>query len=126
MSSTYKDLDVYQRSFKAMIKIYRITENLPAYLQFDIGNDIRRAARSIPSNICEGYARKKSKKDIANFLKTSLGSNDEVSFNLEVLNNLNKISPDDYLYLNEEYTIIGKQLTRLLQTLTNDLSYFLF
>lgn len=120
MINTYKDLDVYQRSFRAMIQIYKVTEDLPSYLQFDIGNDIRRAARSIPSNICEGYARKKSKKDIINFLKTSLGSNDEVLFNLEILNKLNKITANDYLNLNEEYTIIGKQLTRLLQTLSID------
>jgi len=117
MSRTYKDLDVYQRSFAASLDIYRTTENLPSYLQFDIGNDIRRASRSIPSNICEGYARKKSDKDTANFLKTALGSNDEVLFNLQILYKLEKISEADFTRLNNEYTIIGKQLTKLLFTL---------
>lgn len=117
MSRTYKDLDVYQRSFAATIEIYKITESLPSYLQFDIGNDIRRAGRSIPSNICEGYARKKSDKDTINFLKTALGSCDEVLFNLLILSKLEKISQADFDRLNNEYTIIGKQLTKLIFTL---------
>src|SRR3989339_1515350 len=80
--ATYKDLDVYQRSFACAIAIYKMSLEFPRYLQHDLADDIRRAARSIPSNIAEGYGRDKSSKDKINFLKTALGSCDEVLFNL--------------------------------------------
>ena len=113
----YKDLDVYKRAYREMIKIYKITKELPHYIQYDIGQDMRRAARSIPSNLCEGYSRRKSKKDTANFVSTSLGSCQEVIFNLEVLKDLDLLLISDYLSLHEEFTIVGKQLNKLLQSL---------
>lgn len=116
---TYKQLDVYQRSFKAAISIYKLSLELPKFLQYDIADDIRRAARSVPSNIAEGYGRHKSDKDIRNFLRTSLGSNDEVLFNLEFIYLLHLIEKSRYTKAVEEYTIIGKQLTKLIQSLEN-------
>jgi four helix bundle protein len=117
--NTYKELDVYQRSFKGAISIYKLSLELPKYLQFDIADDIRRAARSVPSNIAEGYGRQKSNKDITNFLRTALGSNDEVLFNLEFMMSLNLIEQARYNKAIDEYTIIGKQLTNLIKSLEN-------
>lgn len=79
---TYKELDVYKRSFNAAVAIYKLSLGLPDYLQYDVVDDLRRAARSIPSNIAEGYGRNKSSADICNFLRTALGSNDEVLRNI--------------------------------------------
>lgn len=115
--STHKKLDVYQRSFKAALAIYKFSHTLPNYLQYDIADDIRRAARSVPSNIAEGYGRNKSKKDIVNFLKTSLGSNDEVIFNLEFIYALKLIEAGRYDKAIKEYEIIGKQLNKLIHSL---------
>lgn len=114
---TYKDLDVYKRSFRAAIAIYKHSLTLPKYLQYDIADDIRRAARSVPSNIAEGYGRDKSSADIINFLRTSLGSNDEVLFNLHFIKSLNLIEEEKYTKAVAEYTIIGSELTSLIKTL---------
>ncbi len=116
--STHKKLDVYQRSFKAALAIYKFSRTLPNYLQYDIADDIRRAARSVPSNIAEGYGRNKSNKDIINFLKTSLGSNDEVIFNLEFIYALKLIEAKRYDKAIKEYEIIGKQLNKLIHSLS--------
>lgn len=116
--ATYKDLDVYQRSFKNAIAIYKLSLELPKYLQYDIADDIRRASRSIPSNIAEDYGRSKSNKDIINFLRTSLGSCDEVIFNLEFIYKLGLIKQNRYDIAIEQYKIIGSELFKLIQTLT--------
>ncbi len=115
--TTYKDLDVYQRSFNCAIAIYKMSLELPNYLQYDIADDIRRAARSIPSNISEGYGRDKSNKDIVNFLKTALGSCDEVLFNLDFIFSLNLIKEERYNKSVEQYKIIGSELFNLIKTL---------
>src|SRR3989338_8688828 len=114
---TYKDLDVYQRSFNCAIAIYKMSWTLPSHLKFDLADDIRRAARSILSNIAEGYGRDKSNKDKINFLRTSLGSCDEVLFNLEFIFKLNLINEDKYKKAVEQYTIIGSELSKLIKTL---------
>ena len=80
--NNYKDFDVYQRAYKLAIQIHQLSYSLPKELQFDLADQVRRASRSIPSNIAEGYGRRKSTKDIQNFLTTTLGSNDEMLFTL--------------------------------------------
>jgi len=99
------------------VAIYKFSLTLPKYLQYDIGDDIRRSARSVPSNIAEGFARNKSDRDKINFLKTSLGSNDEVLFNLEFILMLDLIEKDRYEKAKAEYKIIGSELVSLIKTL---------
>lgn len=116
---TYHDLDVYQRSYKTMIELYKWSMiKLPKIMQYDIGSDMRRAARSVPSNVAEGYARQKSNRDIKNFISTALGSCDEVLFNLKILYDLKLISEDRYTHFRKQYTIIGTGLRRLIKTLS--------
>lgn len=92
---------------------------LPKYLLYDLGDQIRRAARSIPSGIAEGFGRRKSSKDTANLLNGSLGSTEEMLFNIEFMHDLKLMSEDQYQYFRDEYTIIGKQLYRLVKSLDN-------
>lgn len=115
--ATYRDLDVYQRSFECAIAIYKMSLEFPKYLHYDLADDIRRAARSIPSNIAEGYGRDKSGKDKINFLKTALGSCDEVLFNLDFILKPNLIEEGRYKKAVEQYKIIGSEIFRLIETL---------
>ena len=115
---TYHDLNVYQRSYKITVKLYRWSMlGIPKSLQYDIGSDMRRAARSVPSNIVEGYSRQKSNRDIRNFLTTALGSNDEVLFNLRLLKDLKIIPLEKFLYFQSEYERIGRSLKSLIRSL---------
>lgn len=114
---TFKDLEVYKRSYTLALKVHKFFLTLPKNLQFDIADQIRRASRSIPSNIAEGYARSKSNKDKINFLKNALGSNEEMLFNLEFLKDVGLAGKQEYSLLVDEYTICGRQLYRLLVSL---------
>ena len=114
--NNYKDFDVYQRAYKLAIQIHQLSYSLPKELQFDLADQVRRASRSIPSNIAEGYGRRKSTKDIQNFLTTTLGSNDEMLFNLEFMKDVQLITAKTYQQLSEEYVICGKQLFKLIQS----------
>ena len=82
---SYKDLDVYKRSYELSLEIHKLSLKLPREYKFELANQIRRASRSIPSNIVEGFGRNKSKKDIINYLKDSLGSNDEMLLDIKFM-----------------------------------------
>lgn len=118
----YKNLDVFKRSYKLALRIHQFSLKLPKMLQYDLADQIRRASRSIPSNIAEGYSRNKSFKDKINFLNSALGSNEEMLFNLEFMRDSELISYDDFQDLYKEYTICGKQLNRLIKSLKQQTS----
>src|SRR3989344_9457403 len=113
----YKDLDVYKRSYNLAVKIHKLAAQLPREYKFDLADQMRRASRSIPSNIAEGFGRRKSKKDTINHLKDSLGSNDEMIFNMEFMKDTDILKLENVKQYLEEYTIVGKQLFRLIESL---------
>ena len=113
----YKDLDVYQRAYRLALELHKLSQTLPKELQYDLADQIRRASRSIPSNIAEGFGKQNSKKELINFLRISLGSNDETLFNLDFLKDSGLIATQKYQYFFDEYTICGKQLNRLISSL---------
>jgi len=115
--ATYKNLDVFKRSYELALKIHSLSLKLPKELQYDLADQLRRASRSIPSNIAEGYSRNKSLRDKINFLKSALGSNEEMLFNLKFLKDVRLISSTEFQELYKEYIICGKQLTKLIKTL---------
>ena len=70
---SYKELDVWRRSFDLCKPIYILTKELPQDERFGLTAQLRRAAVSIPSNIAEGYGRH-SRKDYIRYLWMANGS----------------------------------------------------
>jgi len=58
MLKSYKELKVWQKSYRLCLEIYRITIKFPKEERYSLTSQIRRSAVSIPSNITEGYGRK--------------------------------------------------------------------
>jgi four helix bundle protein len=55
---SFKDLIVWQKSYKLVLEIYKITNDFPKSEIYGLAQQMRRASVSIPSNIAEGYGRK--------------------------------------------------------------------
>ena len=112
---SYEDLEVYRRSYKLALDIHRISHTLPKSERYELSSQIRRAATSIPLNIAEGYGRKDSEAEFKHFLRNSLGSCNEVQVLLDMLKDLKYIPEDLYYSLKQEYVILGKQISKLIQ-----------
>jgi len=69
----YKELKVWQKSYKLCLEIYRITAKFPKEERYGLTSQIRRSVVSIPSNIAEGYGRKTTR-DYIRMLYISYGS----------------------------------------------------
>lgn len=113
---SYQDLDVYKRSYQLALDVHRISFTLPQSERYELSSQIRRAAVSIPLNIAEGYGRKSSQAEFKHFLRNSLGSCNEVQVLLDMLKDLCYIREDIYQSFKDEYTILGKQLNKLMQS----------
>ena len=112
----YRDLEVFQRSIDALVRIHAMTATLPDIERFELASQLRRASKSIPANIAEGYAKRRSPKEFVSYLTTALGSANEVEVHLEIACRLGYVIEEAQLELQEEYGIIGRQLAALIRS----------
>ncbi len=70
---SFRDLVVWQKAMELCQGVYGISQRFPPDERFGLTSQVRRAAVSVPSNIAEGYGRKR-KQDYLRFLHIALGS----------------------------------------------------
>jgi four helix bundle protein len=112
---SYRDLEIYRRSYEAALTIHQFTLKFPAFERGELGSQLRRGSKSIPLNIAEGYGRKKSADDFRRFLVIALGSCDEVSVLLDFAHDLRYLPEKEYHRLKETYDGIGRRINRMSQ-----------
>jgi four helix bundle protein len=86
----------------------------PDYEKFDLASQLRRAAKSVPANIAEGYGKRRSAKEFQAYLTNAMGSAMEIEVHLQIALELEYIQQAEFDYLSEEYKIIGRQLYKLI------------
>ena len=115
MMQSYRELEVYQKSYALTLQIYRTARTFPREEMFGLTSQIKRAAYSIPLNVAEGYGKKSSVNEFKRFIMMALGSSDEMQVILELCKDLEFIKQEQYEELSSEYERVGKMLTRMLQ-----------
>ena len=93
---SFKELDVWKKSFGLVKDAYNITKQLPDSERYGLASQIQRCAISIPSNIAEGQQRSGSK-EFANFLSIARGSAAELYTQLLLCQELYNIDCSDAL-----------------------------
>jgi four helix bundle protein len=73
----YKGMIVWQKAYKLVLEIYRLTTSFPKSEIYGLSQQMRRAAVSVPSNIAEGYSRK-HKAEYRQFMSIAYGSLSEL------------------------------------------------
>jgi len=81
--SSFRDLDVWQLAMDLVDLVIADTRKVPR-IEFDLKRQIRRAAISIPSNIAEGWRRKRRRGAYQNHVSIAMGSEGELETELEV------------------------------------------
>ena len=110
MIQSYKDLKVYERSYKAAIEMYIMARKLPKDELYGMTSQIKRAATSIPLNIAEGYGKRESEKEFKRFLLMAIGSCNEMRVLLDLAKDLKFIDSTIHQKYEQEYDEIGKML----------------
>ena len=103
MIKSYRELRVYQISYRLGLQVHRLTLDFPDFEKYELGSQLRRAAISIPINIAEGYGKKSTIADYKRFLQIAQGSKDEVKVLLEIVKDLNYITEEEFRQLYETY-----------------------
>ena len=114
--TSYKDLDVYQRSYKACILVMtQIVPKLPESEKYDLKDQLSRSSKAVPRLIAEGFAKKHQRAGFQKYIDDAMSEANETQVGLcqcrDIYSKFVNLELCDELI--EEYNIIGKQLYRL-------------
>jgi four helix bundle protein len=119
MSSSFRDLRVWQDAMKLASSTYRLTGNFPKHELYGLSQQMRRAAVSVPSNIAEGKGHR-TNRGFASFLFHARGSLLELQTQIEIAEDLQYLFEHDAKFLLAEATIVGRSLSGLINSLGVD------
>jgi four helix bundle protein len=110
---TYHDLDVFRESYAAALDVSRLCKGFPPFEQYELAKQLRRAARSIPANIVEGWGKRASVPEFKRYLQIAIGSCDETRMWLDLSKDEGYISEIECQKLKDLYNRIGAMLGSL-------------
>lgn len=110
---TYRDLKVYRQANDAALDISRLTKKFPLLEQVELARQLRRAARSVPATIVEGWAKRSSTPEFKRYLQIAAGSCMETRMWLEMSKDERYITEPEYEQRNLTYEAISAMLAGL-------------
>lgn len=92
--NSFRDLEVWQKAHQFVLDVYKLSSAFPKDELYGLTSQFRRAAVSIPANICEGYP-KLHKADKVRFYEYAQASLNECSYYLILTQDLGYSNTDD-------------------------------
>lgn len=118
---TFEKLEVYQVARKLVKNIYELQNRFPSEERYALGDQIRRSATSITSNIAEGSGRNSLKEKI-HFVEIAFGSLTESFSQLQNAQDLGYIQEADVEALRPQFNHVAALLSLLKKSFEAKLS----
>ena len=113
MIRSFKDLEVYKEAYELAIIVNQKVNKLPLFEKNDLGSQLRRASKSVPSNIAEGWAKRRFEKQFKVHLDSAIGSSNEMEVHISMARDLGFWNKDFCDELIKRYLFLGGKLTNL-------------
>ena len=115
MLNNFKELNVWQHSYRLCLEIYGITATFPKEEKYSLTSQIRRSVVSIPSNIEEGYGRKTTL-DYIRMLYISYGSVCELETHVLLAGDLGLIEKGEMETIKNDIADVERMLKALIKS----------
>ena len=110
----FEDLEVFQRAYRLSLELHRASLKFPRVEQHALGDQVRRASKSICANIAEGFAKQgRSAAEFKRFLLMAIGSSDEMRVWCRYCLDLGYLEIETWQRWRDEYQVISKMLQSL-------------
>jgi four helix bundle protein len=109
---SFRDLRVWQRGVELASDVYRLARALPSDERPVLGDQLRRAANSVPANIAEGHTRL-HRKEFQHFLSVAHGSLSELETHVTVAERVGYLSREDVAPLLAQADELSRMMTVL-------------
>jgi four helix bundle protein len=109
-SQGFRGLRVYQLAFRLAMEIFHESKNFPLEEKYSLTDQIRRASRSVPTNIGEGYRRKQYPKMFVSKMSDADGEGTETQVWIDFAQACGYISEERQMEWRKGYEEIGRML----------------
>ena len=109
---SFEGLEVYQAARELVRDVYRLQQKFPKCEMYALGDQIRRSASSVTSNIAEGSGRN-SFKEKAYFIEIAYGSLMEAFSQLQIAQDLGYLTEQDIDTIRPQFISVAKMLSGL-------------
>ena len=104
-------LEIYQIAHRLAVEVHGMTlKELPKFETYEEASQTRRASKSVPVNIAEGFGRRRYKAEYIRFLIYSLASCDEMSAHLRLLKDTVSLNLERSEYFLKSYGELGRKI----------------
>jgi four helix bundle protein len=110
-----KDLKVYKAAYELAMEIFEISKQWPVEERYSLIDQIRRASRSVCSNLREAWAKRRYEAHFINKLTDSDAENSETDTWLDFSKNCGYLNEEDHKRLTAQCSDIGKMLGSMLK-----------
>lgn len=110
-----KDLKVYKKAYSLAMEIYELSKAWPPEEKYSLTDQIRRASRSVCSNLREAWSKRRYEAHFISKLTDSDGENSETDTWLDFALDCGYIEQSDHLHLTTECKEIGSMLGSMLK-----------
>ena len=116
VTHSFEDLDVFRRAYRVSLAVHRESLNFPKIEQYALGDQIRRASKSVCANIAEGFGKQRqSPAEFKRYLLMAMGSADEMRVWCRYCYDLGYVDEDTWRNWRDDYHEIAKMLQGLLK-----------
>ena len=118
----FRDLEVYQRAFMAAMTIFQMTKDFPSEERYSLVDQIRRASRSVCSNLSEAWRKRRYIAVFKNKVTDSMQEASETQCWLEFSLACEYIEQATFENLDNEY----EEIIAMLNSMENKAEKFCF
>ena len=111
----YKDLRVFQLSYKLAMDIFEITKTFPKEEKFSLTDQIRRSSRSVPANIAEAWKKRSYPKMFVSKIIDAAGEAGETEVWLDISKDSKYITIEDHKEMMDGYDEVNRMLYGMLE-----------
>jgi four helix bundle protein len=110
----FEDLEVFRRAYRISLEVHRRSLEFPAIEQRALGDQVRRASKSICANLAEGFAKQgRSAAEFKRFVAMAIGSADGMRVWARYCLDLDYIDEPTWRHWRDEYQEIARMLQGL-------------
>lgn len=97
-----------------LVRVHELCGRMPKEERYELTSQMRRASKSIPANIAEGFSKRESPREFKQYMRMAMGSANEMETHLRIAGRLGYLGAPELDELTDGYNHIGRSLNRLI------------
>lgn len=111
----FRDLEVYKLAYQLAMQVFEVSKGFPSEERYSLTGQVRRASRSVASNIAEGYRKRQYPRMFVSKMADADGEGSETQVWLDFARDCGYLAAATRDELCAGYERVGEMLGRMIQ-----------